>query len=104
MYSPVYCLSFTVYPLLFSEEKKMKEGLLWFDNDPQLKLADKIGRAASRYQVRFGRRPTVCYVNSEDFETQTEEINGIRLRPAVDIRRHHFWVGVEQETVTARAA
>lgn len=82
----------------------MKEGLLWFDNDPARKLADKVNRAATRYQVRFGRRPTICYVNNQDFDGQLEEIQGVRLRPATDVRRHHFWVGVEQEAVKAKAA
>ncbi|MBI1877680.1 MAG: hypothetical protein HYR94_05525 [Chloroflexi bacterium] len=82
----------------------MKEGLLWFDNDPNCKLADKINRAVTRYQVKFGRRPTTCYVNNDDFDGQTDEVQGVRLRPVTDVRRHHFWVGVEQEVVTAKAA
>lgn len=82
----------------------MKEGLLWFDNDPNRKLADKINQAVTRYQARFGRRPTTCYVNSVDANGQLDEINGIRLRPVFDVRRHHFWIGVEQETSKAKAA
>lgn len=82
----------------------MKEGLLWFDNDPQRKLADKINRAVTRYQTKFGRRPTTCYISSADFDGRTDEIAGVRLLPAADVRRHHFWVGVEQETVKAKAA
>jgi hypothetical protein len=82
----------------------VKEGLLWFDNDPNRKLADKISQAVTRYQVRFGRRPTTCYVNNLDVKDSLEEINGICLRPVADVGRHHFWIGVEQETSKARAA
>jgi hypothetical protein len=82
----------------------MREGLLWFDNDPKRKLSDKVGQAATRYQVRFGRRPTTCYLSEQDFDGKTEEVNGIRLRPVPNVRPHHFWVGVEQETVIAKAA
>lgn len=82
----------------------MKEGLLWFDNDPKRNLADKISRAAGRYQVRFGRKPTMCYLNIADLETNVEEVDGIYLRPASDVRPHHFWIGVEHEPVTAKAA
>ncbi len=82
----------------------MREGLLWFDNDPKLRLAEKIGQAATRYQARFGRRPTTCYLNDRDFDGQTEEVNGIRLRPVANVRPHHFWVGVENETGLAKAA
>lgn len=82
----------------------MKEGLLWFDNDPNRKLADKINQAVTRYQVKFGHRPTTCYVNNLDLTGQLDEVNGVRLRPVADVRRHHFWIGVEQETSKAKAA
>lgn len=82
----------------------MKEGLLWFDNDPQRQMADKINRAATRYQTRFGRRPTTCYISSADFDGQNDEIGGIRLKPVLDVRRHHFWIGEEQDALKAKAA
>lgn len=81
----------------------MKEGLLWFDNDPKRSLPEKIKRAASRYQVKFNRPPTICYLNSADIEGQVEEtISGIQLKPVTNIQRHHLWIGVETEV--ARAA
>ena len=82
----------------------MKEGLLWFDNDPQRKLADKISRAATRYQVKFGRKPTLCYLNASNVEGKTDEINGIRIKLVDDILPNHFWIGVETESVLAKAA
>ncbi len=82
----------------------MKEGLLWFDNDPNRKMADKINRAVTRYQTRFGRRPTTCYISSADFDGQADEVSGIRLKPAADVGRHHFWIGVEQDSLKAKAA
>ena len=51
----------------------MKEGLLWFDNDPQRKLAEKVSRAAARYQVKFGCRPTICYLNAGELASAPEE-------------------------------
>lgn len=72
----------------------MQEGLLWFDTNGQ--LAEKIDRAAGRYQSRFGCRPTLCYINAADFDGQPETINGIRLRPALNIQPHHLWIGVEK--------
>ncbi len=82
----------------------MKEGLLWFDDDSRRKLADKVGQAATRYQARFGRRPTICYVNEADLNGQRNEIKGIRLQSASNVLRHHFWVGVDGDTVVAKAA
>ncbi len=82
----------------------MREGLLWFDNDPQRKMADKISQAATRYQVKFGRRPPICYLNAADLNGQPDEIKGIRLQAVPNVLRHHFWVGVESDMVTAKAA
>ncbi|MBN1219238.1 MAG: hypothetical protein JXM69_09950 [Anaerolineae bacterium] len=82
----------------------MKEGLLWFDNDPRRKLSDKIGQAVTRYQVKFGRRPTVCYLNVAELNGESGEIKGIRLQPASNVLRHHFWIGVENENFRAKAA
>jgi hypothetical protein len=82
----------------------MKEGLLWFDNDPRRNLPDKVRQAATRYQVKFGHRPTICYLNRADLNAETEEIGGIQVRAASNIQRHHLWIGVENETVTAKAA
>jgi hypothetical protein len=82
----------------------MQEGLLWFDNDPKRQLADKIGQAATRYQVRFGHRPTTCYLNDRDYDGAMEEVNGIRLKPVTHVGPHHFWVGVENEAGLAKAA
>jgi len=82
----------------------MQEGLLWFDKDPRRKLSDKVRQAATRYQVKFGCRPTICYLNSADLDPETKKINGIQLRTAANIQRYHLWIGVENETVTAKKA
>jgi hypothetical protein len=74
----------------------MREGLLWFDKDPNRKIGDKISRAAERYQAKLQHKPTVCYLSIEDFSGEVEEVNGIRLKPAHNIRPHHFLIGVEQ--------
>jgi len=83
----------------------MKEGLLWFDNDPRRNLADKVHQAATRYQAKFGYRPTICYLNQADLETEIEEVGGVRVRPATNIQRHHLWIGIENnDSVLVKAA
>ena len=44
----------------------MKEGLLWYDNDPKRSLSVKVDQAVTRYRAKFGRKPTVCYLNEAD--------------------------------------
>ncbi len=79
----------------------MQEGLLWFDNDPGRKLADKVKQAANCYRTKLRQKPTVCYINADQFDTKVDKINGIRLKPAVNIRPHHFWIGVENGSKAA---
>jgi len=83
----------------------MVEGLLWFDNDSNRNLADKVRRAAKRYKSRLRQKPTVCYVNIEEFDTNLAQIDGIDVKPSKEILPHHLWIGVEPEqVVSARAA
>lgn len=79
----------------------MRVGLLWFDNDPARSVAAKARDAARRYREKFGVQPDTCYVNSAALTgdelvipLQAPENAVLRLRPALNIRPHHFWVGV----------
>ncbi len=81
----------------------MKEGLLWFDNDPQRKLTDKIERAARHFQAKFGQKPTACYVNTADLPNPVDEWSGIRLMAARNVQRYHLWIGIEETGATKAA-
>ena len=75
----------------------MQEGLLWFDANPKTSLNEKIAQAADRYQHKFGRRPNLCYVNSAALpDGGPEKCGGVRLIPAPNVLKHHFWIGVEE--------
>jgi len=80
----------------------MKTGLLWFDNDPSRALEEKVRRAASRYQQKFGRRPNVCYVHPSLLDGNphqtcpTSGVETMRVTPLPSVLRHHFWVGEEE--------
>jgi len=39
--------------------------LLWWDDDPKRRVADKIKNAARAYKRKFKCHPTTCYVNME---------------------------------------
>lgn len=70
-------------------------GLLWFDNDPRRKPADKIAAAATRYAAKFGQRPTVCHVNEADAGAGVRALRGVRVVVKGNALRHHYFVGVE---------
>jgi hypothetical protein len=76
----------------------MKEGLLWYDDNPARELADKVGRAARRYRQKFGAVPNVCYVHPSALggNGQVHQVGGLRVASLPSVLRHHFWVGQEK--------
>ena len=71
----------------------MREGLLWYDDDPRRRLEDKVRDAAARYQQRFGIAPNVCYVNAQVLETAEVRVAGISLRRMAAVQPNYFWIG-----------
>jgi hypothetical protein len=82
----------------------MKEGLLWYDNDSKRSLSVKVDQAVTRYRARFGRQPTVCYLNEVDLNGHVDEVTGIRLQPKPNVLRHHLLLGEENNVPAAKAA
>jgi hypothetical protein len=75
----------------------MNIGLLWFDDDPQRSLNEKVAEAAAHYQKRFGRTPTLCYVNPSVLETARQPaIGGIQIAPGRTVLPNHLWLGVAE--------
>lgn len=71
-------------------------GLLWYDGDAKSTLTQKVERAVSRYEEKFGRRPNACYVHHALIDREIEW-RGIRVVGAANILPNHFWVGVAHE-------
>lgn len=82
----------------------MQEGLLWYDNDPNRKVVDKINRAVERYRTKLRHKPTVCYLNIKDLDSEIEEVDGVFLKPAPNILPHHFLLGVEQNSISVKVS
>jgi hypothetical protein len=85
----------------------MKEGLLWYDDNPGRELAEKVGRAARRYRQKFGVAPDVCYVHPSTLNGggaaasggngKSRRVSGVLVAPLSSVLRHHFWVGQEEK-------
>jgi len=86
----------------------VKEGLLWYDDDPGRDLAEKIRRAAQRYRKKFGRSPNICYVhpsvmsslvpegNGEGQGDKAQKVGGMQVASLPSVLQHHFWLGQEE--------
>ena len=73
----------------------MYEGMLWYDDDKSRSLEEKVLRAASYYEEKYGQTPNICYVNTQlAGDAALVKTAGLKLCPAANMLPHHFWVGV----------
>lgn len=79
----------------------METGMLWYDDDKQCTLEDKVRKAAEYYRQKYGRNPTLCLVNPKlavvtrpGNGSSLKQIDAVELRTAQNILLHHFWIGV----------
>jgi len=79
----------------------MEIGLLWFDNDPRRGIEEKVLRAASHYQRKYGHKPNVCFVHPSmlngNGKRRVLRVGGMEVRPGRAILPDHFWVGVNEQ-------
>jgi hypothetical protein len=79
----------------------MKVGLLWFDDDPQRELEQKVLRAATHYEHKYGRLPDLCFVHPSALggngKRPVKKAGGVEIRPGHSVLLHHFWLGVAED-------
>lgn len=79
----------------------MKKGLLWFDDDPSIRLEEKVRRAARQYERKYGRLPDLCFVHRSAFagDGKRKMINagGVEVRPGRSVLPDHFWLGIAED-------
>ena len=78
----------------------MNIGMLWFDNDTKSDLKTKVYRAADYYHRKYGKAPNLCFVHPSMVSNIAWQPNGIELRTTRSVLPNHFWLGVQQQTVT----
>jgi hypothetical protein len=75
----------------------MDTGMLWYDDDRQRSLEDKVRRAADYYRRKYGRAPNLCLLNPQSLNGGPDAVNTIELQTAPNILPHHFWIGVASQ-------
>ncbi|HEY72066.1 MAG: hypothetical protein DRJ03_10250 [Chloroflexi bacterium] len=82
----------------------MKQGLLWYDDNPGRDLADKVRQAARRYRQKFGAAPDICYVHplalNGNGNGKGQKVGRVCVSPLPSVLRHHFWLGQEEQAQT----
>ncbi len=78
----------------------MKQGLLWYDDNPGRDLADKVRQATQRYRKKFGAAPNICYVHplalNGNGNGKVHKVGRVHVAPLSSVLRHHFWLGQEE--------
>jgi hypothetical protein len=77
----------------------MKIGLLWFDDDSERVIEEKVEQAARRYREKFGHAANTCYVNPISLQGNGDLgdeflCGSVKVILAPKILPHHFWLGV----------
>lgn len=75
----------------------MNVGMMWFDADKQRSLERRIGRAVSYYQEKYGRQPTICFLNPGTAGQQPPAVDGLQLQTSASVLPDHFWLGVKPD-------
>lgn len=76
----------------------MRTGLLWYDDDPERELAEKIKRVVQRYEQKYGTPANVCYVHPSALggNGKVQKVDRVRVMSWPSVLRYHFWVGREE--------
>ena len=73
----------------------MDIGMLWYDDDKQRDLAQKVERAAAYYAKKYGAAPTECWVNASLLAGGQEiRVGAVRVQASTIVLRDHLWLGV----------
>ena len=88
----------------------MKTGLLWFDDDPRKQLEEKVQRAATHYEHKYGRAPTLCFVHPSVLDgngalakrrklgkRSSVKAGGVEIRIGRSVLPNHFWLGIAED-------
>ena len=76
----------------------MEIGMLWYDNDPDTSLAEKVAGAAAYYRAKYGAVPNYVHVHPAQADGDgNTEIEGVRIVADPHILQNHFWIGTELE-------
>jgi hypothetical protein len=70
----------------------MKQGILWFDDDPKADLSLKVNRALEYVQQKYGLHPRLCFVHPSLVKKRIFLKNGLEIRANRTILPNHFWL------------
>jgi hypothetical protein len=73
----------------------MNIGMLWYDNDPQKTLDDKVDQAATYYHEKYGKSPDLCFVHPSMAAEDPRNEGTVEIRSSGSVLPNYFWIGVD---------
>jgi len=77
----------------------MATGMIWFDNDPQKSINEKINFAIQYYQKKFGSEPTLCFLHPIFMDKTLDLNSNIEFNFNKNLSPDHIWVGMRQQLI-----
>ena len=75
----------------------MHIGMMWFDNNPNLSLKNKIEKAVSYYRQKYQREPNLCLIHPSMIEKDKPEFDRMTIRSYRPVLPGHLWIGIEDK-------
>lgn len=71
----------------------MTIGMLWFSNDKDAKLKERVMRGVEYYENKYFKKPDRVHIHPDDME-EGLEIKGVTVVEDKDMLPNYFWIGV----------
>jgi len=75
----------------------MKEGLLWYDNQGNIDLKERIMSAVKFFESKYGYLPKKCFVNPATLKEPLEMDRKIKVFPNDRVIVNHIWLEFSSE-------
>jgi hypothetical protein len=75
----------------------MNIGFLWFNNDSQTTLQQKIDEAAAYLSEKYDRPINLCYLHPDMNPERLQSCNGIAIKHSKYVLMNHFWLGQSEK-------
>jgi len=70
----------------------MNEGMLWYDNQGNVDIKDRIISAVKFFESKYGYVPEKCFVNPVTLENPLELNDKTKVLPNDRVIVNHFWL------------
>jgi hypothetical protein len=78
----------------------VREGMLWFDNNPQTALLEKVLRAANYYHTKYDLVPNLCFIHPSMLKGHSDQIEclsgNISIQSTCFVLPGHLWIGIKE--------